>query len=171
MRLFIEQGYDKTSLREIAEQVGVTKAALYYHFRTKDDIVRVAFAGYWEQIGAILDWYPEQPAGMARLEGFVDRIQQLFDSDAALVMRFGQANPTVMAREGADMDFTDLVPRLVTLLAGDRPSAEDALRPPLAFGALLMASVEDNPLSLRGSQAVRSRAARKLALELLAPLA
>src|SRR6185369_14993893 len=39
LELFIEQGYEQTSLREIAERLGVTKAALYYHFRTKDDIV------------------------------------------------------------------------------------------------------------------------------------
>jgi AcrR family transcriptional regulator len=38
--LFIEQGYDKVSLREVAERVGVTKAALYYHFASKDDIFR-----------------------------------------------------------------------------------------------------------------------------------
>ena len=37
--LFIEKGYDKTSLREIAEQLGFTKAALYYHFASKDDIL------------------------------------------------------------------------------------------------------------------------------------
>src|SRR5690606_31787714 len=29
--LFAEQGYEKTSLREIAERLDVTKAALYYH--------------------------------------------------------------------------------------------------------------------------------------------
>ena len=34
--LFIEQGFDGTSLRQIAEQLGVTKAALYYHFESKD---------------------------------------------------------------------------------------------------------------------------------------
>src|SRR5476651_1549828 len=38
LELFNEQGYDKTSLREIAERVGVTKAALYYHFERKEDI-------------------------------------------------------------------------------------------------------------------------------------
>jgi AcrR family transcriptional regulator len=37
--LFIENGYDGTSLREVAEQLGVTKAALYYHFASKDDIL------------------------------------------------------------------------------------------------------------------------------------
>ena len=40
VELFSEQGYDKTSLREIAERLGVTKAALYYHFKSKEDIVR-----------------------------------------------------------------------------------------------------------------------------------
>src|SRR5271156_880579 len=37
--LFIEKGFDKTSLREIAEQLGFSKAALYYHFASKDDIL------------------------------------------------------------------------------------------------------------------------------------
>lgn len=36
--LFIEKGFDKTSLREIAERLGFSKAALYYHFASKDDI-------------------------------------------------------------------------------------------------------------------------------------
>jgi len=38
--LFTEKGYDATSLREIAERLGITKAALYYHFPSKDDILR-----------------------------------------------------------------------------------------------------------------------------------
>jgi AcrR family transcriptional regulator len=32
-RMFIEQGYDATSVREIAQAVGCTEAALYYHFK------------------------------------------------------------------------------------------------------------------------------------------
>jgi AcrR family transcriptional regulator len=39
LTLFNEQGYDKTSLREIAERLDVTKAALYYHFERKEDIL------------------------------------------------------------------------------------------------------------------------------------
>ena len=37
--LFIEKGFDGTSLREIAEKLGFTKAALYYHYASKDDIL------------------------------------------------------------------------------------------------------------------------------------
>ncbi len=37
--LFSEQGYDKTSLREVSQRVGVTKAALYYYFHSKEEIL------------------------------------------------------------------------------------------------------------------------------------
>lgn len=37
--LFAEQGYRATSMRQIAERVGVTKAALYYHFPAKNEIL------------------------------------------------------------------------------------------------------------------------------------
>src|SRR5271163_4609911 len=42
--LFIEKGFDKTSLREIAEKLGFSKAALYYHFASKDDILEAFHA-------------------------------------------------------------------------------------------------------------------------------
>ncbi len=39
LELFNEQGYDSASLRDIADRLGVTKAALYYHFERKEDIL------------------------------------------------------------------------------------------------------------------------------------
>jgi len=39
LQLFTEQGYDKTSLRQIAERLGFSKAAIYYHFASKEDIL------------------------------------------------------------------------------------------------------------------------------------
>lgn len=37
--LFTERGYGETSLREVADELGFTKAALYYHFEKKEDIL------------------------------------------------------------------------------------------------------------------------------------
>jgi len=37
--LFIRKGYAETSLREIAAELGFSKAALYYHFASKQDIL------------------------------------------------------------------------------------------------------------------------------------
>jgi AcrR family transcriptional regulator len=38
MELFEEQGYQRTSVREIAERLGFTKTAVLYHFPSKSDI-------------------------------------------------------------------------------------------------------------------------------------
>lgn len=37
--LFYEQGFEKASLRDIARKVGITQAAIYYHFRNKEEIL------------------------------------------------------------------------------------------------------------------------------------
>lgn len=37
--LFLQQGYDATSLRHIADAVGMKAGSLYYHFDSKDDLL------------------------------------------------------------------------------------------------------------------------------------
>src|SRR5437762_10376000 len=61
LELFAEQGYDATSLREIAERLGVTKAALYYHFRSKEDIVRSFVEDYRTELEKVIAWGASQP--------------------------------------------------------------------------------------------------------------
>jgi AcrR family transcriptional regulator len=39
MGLFLVGGYTATSLRMIADAIGITQAAVYYHFRAKDDLL------------------------------------------------------------------------------------------------------------------------------------
>jgi len=36
--LFSQKGYERTSMREIAKRVGVTKPAIYYHFSNKQEL-------------------------------------------------------------------------------------------------------------------------------------
>jgi AcrR family transcriptional regulator len=38
--LFAQQGVQKTSLQEIADKLGITKPALYYHFASREDLLR-----------------------------------------------------------------------------------------------------------------------------------
>jgi AcrR family transcriptional regulator len=58
-RLFIQQGYYGLAMRQIAEALGVSKAALYYHFKDKEELLL-----------AILDSYlDEMEADLARIQG------------------------------------------------------------------------------------------------------
>jgi len=40
MRQFRDRGYDATSLQDIADEIGLTKSAVFYHFRGKQEILR-----------------------------------------------------------------------------------------------------------------------------------
>lgn len=40
--LFNEQGYDATSVADLAERLGLSKSALYHHFRSKEEILQIA---------------------------------------------------------------------------------------------------------------------------------
>jgi AcrR family transcriptional regulator len=54
-RLFADQGYDATSLQMIADEMGLTKAAVYYHFPAKVDIRHEIMRPRVEQLGTLLD--------------------------------------------------------------------------------------------------------------------
>src|ERR1700710_715412 len=81
LELFNEQGYDKTSLREIAERLKVTKAALYYHFERKEDILlqlhlRLHALGreVLERIGDVESSADKAKAWGQLLDQFIDQI-------------------------------------------------------------------------------------------------
>jgi AcrR family transcriptional regulator len=42
VRLFIEKGYDATSVADLAERLGLTKSAVYHHFDSKEQLLGLA---------------------------------------------------------------------------------------------------------------------------------
>src|SRR6202044_78980 len=73
LELFAEQGYEKTSLREIAERLGVTKAALYYHFKSKEDIVHSFTDDHYAEFDALVEWAKDQPRSEETRREILDR--------------------------------------------------------------------------------------------------
>jgi AcrR family transcriptional regulator len=76
LELFIEQGYEQTSLREIAERLGVTKAALYYHFRTKDDIIDSLVQDRIDAVEELIAWAHTQPPTVEMKQEFLRRYSE-----------------------------------------------------------------------------------------------
>lgn len=46
LRLFAENGYNATSVRQIAQEVGVRESSLYNHFRSKDEILQTVLSNH-----------------------------------------------------------------------------------------------------------------------------
>lgn len=53
--LFVQRGYEGVAMREIAEACGITKAALYYHFAGKADVLDAVFTGYLDEIATVVE--------------------------------------------------------------------------------------------------------------------
>ncbi|CAL9496263.1 hypothetical protein SUDANB145_03324 [Streptomyces sp. enrichment culture] len=91
LELFAEQGYEKTSLREIAERLEVTKAALYYHFKTKEEILVSIFEDLTQPMEELIEWGLEQPRSLETKQEIVRRYSAAL-SGAAPLFRFMQEN-------------------------------------------------------------------------------
>ncbi|WP_069811730.1 TetR/AcrR family transcriptional regulator [Streptomyces sp. TP-A0874] len=94
--LFSEQGYEATSLREIAERLGITKAALYYHFKNKEDIVRSLLRYHLEALDELIDWASGRPATPELRREVVERWMGLFRTNGLQMARFMIANHSVV---------------------------------------------------------------------------
>jgi AcrR family transcriptional regulator len=91
LELFAEQGYEKTSLREIAERLDVTKAALYYHFKTKEDILISVSDDLITPIDELIAWAEAQPRTLATKQEVVRRYSDALRG-ATELFRFFQEN-------------------------------------------------------------------------------
>jgi AcrR family transcriptional regulator len=65
--LFTQHGYDKTSLRDIADRLGITKAALYYYFERKEGILLELHLRLHAMGTTLLDELEAAPDGPARV--------------------------------------------------------------------------------------------------------
>ncbi|MEC9104985.1 MAG: TetR/AcrR family transcriptional regulator [Pseudomonadota bacterium] len=77
--LFAEKGYDATSMRDIASAAGVSKALLYHHFASKEDIyARIAFSATQNLNQYVWDRIPADGTAAEKLRAFMVAAAQFF---------------------------------------------------------------------------------------------
>ncbi|MDN4598864.1 TetR/AcrR family transcriptional regulator [Leifsonia virtsii] len=97
LRLFTEQGYEATSLRQIADELGINKASLYYYFDGKEAIVQSLLEQRGDEAEELLAWVREQPRSPQLLADAVLRWVDSFTAEKLQGIRFLAANPLLMA--------------------------------------------------------------------------
>jgi len=139
LELFAEQGYDKTSLREIAERLDVTKAALYYHFKSKEDIVRSLVEDYMGQVDALIAWAKTQPRTPETRGAILGRYVQIVadGSDVFRMLNHNQAavNSLAGAKERGSV-FRERMTGLVEAITDPGADMMERLRVTMALGSV-----------------------------------
>jgi AcrR family transcriptional regulator len=149
--LFARHGVSGTSLQMIADELGVTKAAVYHQFHSKDDLVWAVIAPALDRLAHITETAERRRRRSERMEavlsGLVDlvvdnrRLTTVLQSDPA-VIRLIRAHPTLQALER----------RITRLLAGPEPDAGALVNAAMVSGLLIvgtdprLAGIDDETL-------------------------
>ncbi|EHK85076.1 TetR/AcrR family transcriptional regulator [Saccharomonospora azurea] len=139
LRLFSEHGVGATSLQMIADELGVTKAAVYYHFKTKDEITEAVAAPALQELIARMDEAERQRTRGAQIDhalsGFVDLIVRY----RSLIALFN-SDPGIMRAIDRSLDGVEnFAARMRTLLAGPDPELDAALTVNVLLAGLALA--------------------------------
>ncbi|HEV7898413.1 MAG TPA: helix-turn-helix domain-containing protein [Planosporangium sp.] len=166
LELFTEQGYEATSLREIAERLGVTKAALYYHFKTKEDIVTSMFESRVAAMDELIAWAQAQPRTPETRREFVRRYgADLQRGRHHEMMRFFERNQTAMRANPAGDQMRGRMAAMLDILTDrDAPLAAQ-LKSALAIFAMHATWFVFGQSDITDEQ--RQEASLQVALELL----
>jgi len=83
---FLERGYDGVSMREIAEACGITKAALYYHFTGKAELLAEIVTESLDQMSELVEAGRARPGNVEeRIRWIIGRIFELSAEQRAII--------------------------------------------------------------------------------------
>lgn len=147
---FLDEGYAETSVRSIADAMGIKAGSIYYHFPSKDDILAEVFdTGIALITESVQDAVAEHEKPKARLEAAIRaHLRALFDHGAFTachVRVFHQApldvqGRSTVARDRYEQQWTQLIAD--AHCAGDLPPGADLHLMRLFILGALNATVE-----------------------------
>jgi len=143
VELFTEHGVGGTSLQMIADSIGVTKAAVYHQFRTKEEIVMAVAEAELARVEAAMDAAEAAPTRAQAREVLVRhmvdlaverrRMESTLVGDPVIVRFFAHHEP-----------FQQVMDRLYRLLASDDAGLDD--RVPAAMLTAAIGGAAMHPL-------------------------
>ncbi|MFI5958499.1 TetR/AcrR family transcriptional regulator [Cryptosporangium sp. NPDC051539] len=146
--LFEQRGFAGTSIRDLAVRVGMTKAALYYHFPSKEEVLAALIRPFLDDMDRIIT---ATAAGQwSRAELIKRLIVQMNDRGEFITAML--SDPSVKHAMFEQLGMANRIASLLRVLAGsDDPAA--LLRGRCAMGALMSGLIghdeHDPPAGLR----------------------
>jgi AcrR family transcriptional regulator len=128
-RLFVRQGYQHTSIREIAEQVGMTKTAVLYHFPTKVDLLSAIAEPFVDDLAAAVD-------GATTRQELFERLLDVYFRHRELLRDNMMHDLALLAQAPILRRFTEILLTANRRAAGPDPTLREKVRAAQAIAAL-----------------------------------
>ena len=156
LRLFTERGFEGTSTKDLADELGITKSSLYYYFSSKDAIVLSLLEERQHEIDDLLAWVRAQPAEPGLAGRAAVRWVDGLDEGVLQGMRFARANRPVMRRlggAGAASPFG--FHRIIDALVPENGTDADRLRVAALFEAGSSVVLAADDLDVNDAEALK----------------
>ncbi|HEV7789253.1 MAG TPA: helix-turn-helix domain-containing protein [Pseudonocardia sp.] len=119
---FGERGYERTSLRELAERLRITKAAVYHHFATKEDILASLAGEFTAPVDELLAWGNAQRPGPDTRRELLRRYAELLAGRHGRLVRFLDSDRAGLRDMPAVLEVYRRLDGLCTLLTSGGPT-------------------------------------------------
>lgn len=117
LALFRKYSFAGTSLQMIADELGLTKAAIYYHFRTRDDLLLALMAPIFTELTTVVGAAERKGGATARLEEMLSGYAGVVARHRALaaITTFDPSVRTILLDQP---DWSELIDRQLALMSG-----------------------------------------------------
>ncbi|MCG5432219.1 TetR/AcrR family transcriptional regulator [Mycobacterium sp. MYCO198283] len=144
IRLISRHGCAGTSLQMIADELGFTKAAIYYHFRTRDELLVALMQPILGQIRHAVEAAEGEPTPRAQMECMVRGYAEVVAANRSLaaVMVFDSSVRRILQMQE---EWGDLIERQLAILMQLEPDATGFLKATTLFSGLAGAATGAPP--------------------------
>lgn len=141
LELFAERGYESTSLREVADRLGITRPALYYHYKTKEDILVSVVEDLIHSIDELIDWARTRPRTEDARVAVLRRIADLLNSQWRPLIQFAQRNQRFLDTHPIGDQMQNRMLSMVSVLSDPDGTPVQQFQARLAVFAVIVGSV------------------------------
>lgn len=135
VRLFTRHGFAGTSLQMIADELGFTKAAIYYHFRTREQLLTAVLDPVLRQMQQIVEEAENLRGVHSRADRMVCGYAELAVRNRALVSVLG-TDPSVNEALRTRSEWDNVIDRQMSLLADVDPGPAGTVKAAMVFSGI-----------------------------------
>lgn len=133
--LFGRHSFAGTSLQMIADELGFTKAAIYYHFRTREQLLTAVVEPIFRQLETAVAAAEGQRSASARADAMLCGYAEMAVRHRALVSVLG-GDPSVIRQLSTQPGWAELIERQMSLLADVEPGPGGLVKAAVVVGGI-----------------------------------